>query len=145
MVKAKVDDPLLRQVLDVGKGRGRRSTLYAWMRDHHAILTAEFDANGPRWSERSKAMGDAGLTDGAGKPPTIRTVMQTWYRVCLEMERQAGRVKRTEPPLSPVPTLRQTATTAAVPDNAPAPDLHDDDEFIIVGGTGISLNPKKPK
>ncbi len=86
---AKPSDARVLQVLGVGKDGGRHSPLYVWMQEHHATLKAEFETRGPQWAERTKAMAEAGLVDGDGDPPTQRTAMQTWYRVC-RAERRKG-------------------------------------------------------
>jgi len=97
----KTTDPRLRQVLEAGRqGRGRHSPLFLWMREHQAALRADFDLNGARWVERVRAMAEAGLTDHLGKPPTIRTAQQTWYRVC-----RGKRVRPVQPPGPITPAL----------------------------------------
>ena len=129
---AKLSDPRILQVLGIGVEDKRHSPLYLWMREHHATLQAEFEANGPQWAARAKAMADAGLLDGAGEKPTQRTAMQTWYRVCREQ-----RQKRT-----PAPTA---ANAEPLPSRAkPPPSVDSDDqvqpsgfEFRFAGGPKI--------
>lgn len=53
-------------------------------------------------------MGDAGLTDREGKPPTIRTAQQTWYRLKQDMARKAAK-----PPANPVPVRAVRVAPAA--------------------------------
>lgn len=110
------DDQVLAAVLSArgaGKGRGARSPLYAWMRKHYAELKAEFEANGPHWVARTQAMAEIGLTDQDGKPPTVRTAQQTWYRLIREMEGQAiqdsGQPAAPSKRTSPATTVETTA------------------------------------
>ena len=134
---AKPSDARVLQVLGVGKDGGRHSPLYVWMQEHHAALKAEFETRGPQWAERTRAMAEAGLVDGDGDPPTQRTAMQTWYRVC-----RAERLKRpsapamagTLPPpavskLPPKPTPTPPPASAPHAD-ASAPDI----DFKFAGG-----------
>ncbi|UZO91805.1 hypothetical protein [Roseomonas mucosa] len=99
MGKEREGDPILANVLGASsQGHGKRSPLYVWMRRHFAALNEEFEAHGPNWTERVKRMGEAGLTDREGKPPTIRTAQQTWYRLKQDMARKAAK-----PLANPVP------------------------------------------
>ncbi len=92
----------LTKVLAAGKAGGRHSSLYVWMRDNHAALSAEFAKNGPQWAIRVPAMVEIGLVDAAGQPPSIRTAMQTWYRVCRAMGTPSPRRQASPQPPAPV-------------------------------------------
>ncbi|WP_426960332.1 hypothetical protein [Muricoccus radiodurans] len=95
-------DPKLAMVLSAGgRGRGKRSPLYLFMRRHFVALTADFEANGPRWDVRTKAFGEAGLTDRDGKPPTVRTAQQTWYQLKQDLARQAAKPRPANVPAPP--------------------------------------------
>ena len=112
---AKPSDARVLQVLGVGKDGGRHSPLFVWMQEHHAALKAEFETRGPQWAERTRAMAEAGLVDGDGDPPTQRTAMQTWYRVC--------RAERLKGPPTPAMagTLPPPAVAKLPPKPAPTP------------------------
>ncbi|MDT8261885.1 hypothetical protein RQ832_01375 [Roseomonas sp. DSM 102946] len=72
------------------------------MRKHYTELKAEFEANGPHWVARTRAMAEIGLTDQDGKPPTVRTAQQTWYRLVREMKVQA--IQESSQPAAPSKT-----------------------------------------
>lgn len=65
--------------------RSRHSALYLWFRRNHPHVAREFGANGVNWPDFARALGQAGLLDRDGKPPTPATAKQTWYRVCREV------------------------------------------------------------
>ena len=113
-------DPALSKVLRVRGGRGSRSPLYVWMREHHEALRAEFDANGPQWVTRVKAMAEAGLLDQLGKPPTVRGAQQTWYRVCRDVAAGKGAKPGSARP-APARTARPARSGQQGPDPASTP------------------------
>lgn len=84
-------EPEVREVLEAGTEGGVHSPLYVWMLRHFDALRAEFDARGPQWDARLKAMQEAGLTNANGTPLKKRTVMQTWYRVCRVVRGKTAR------------------------------------------------------
>jgi hypothetical protein len=106
MTNAMSDNERLLKVLAASKAGGRHSPLYIWMMEHHATLSAEFAANGPQWETRVPAMGEVGLVDANGKPPSLRTAMQTWYRVCRALDapapKRAVKPSSKPPPQPPV-------------------------------------------
>ena len=63
------------------KGRGQRSPLYRWLRQNHAHLLEEFTASAPSWPGLALALGNSGVFNGEGKPPTAEGVRTVWYRV----------------------------------------------------------------
>ena len=126
------DDDLLK-VLTASKPGGRHSPLFLWMMEHHATLSAEFARNGPQWSTRVVTMGEVGLLDAAGKKPTLRTAMQTWYRVCKALGAPSPR--RGTRPLSSAGHQR----------SALDPFSDADDDTTLIAGDGTVLTPKKPR
>lgn len=126
-------DPKMQRLLNLRSGKGRHSPLYLWMRDNREALAADFARNGPQWAERAKLMGEAGLLDRMGKPPTVRGAMQTWYRVCLDTkgtELTPAAVAAQSPPLVP----RETTPPPRPPDPAPIADTDNPYGFRTAGG-----------
>lgn len=67
------------------KGRGQRSPLYLWLRENHSRLVEEFSASAPSWPQLAAALGDGGILNGQGNPPTAEGTRTVWYRVRQEM------------------------------------------------------------
>jgi hypothetical protein len=63
------------------RGRGRRSPIMVWMQQNREALAAAFAQNAPAWSVLATYLGERGITDGDGKPPTARTAREAWGRV----------------------------------------------------------------
>ena len=78
------------------RGRGRHSALYLWLYDNHDALAQKFNLNGPSWPNLAKVLGDEGILDGDGKPPTARGARGAWSRVRDQKKREAA-------PLAPSP------------------------------------------
>jgi hypothetical protein len=123
----------LTKVLAARKAGGRHSPLYIWMRENHAALSAEFAENGPQWATRVPAMAEVGLVDAAGQAPSIRTAMQTWYRVC----RAVGAPSPKREPKPP------SAETLPVPTKAAVDD--EEEEITMTMGGGKVVTVKIPK
>jgi hypothetical protein len=132
MADAMSDNERMMKVLAAGKPGGRHSPLYIWMMENHATLSAEFVTNGPQWATRVPAMGDVGLVDATGQPPSIRTAMQTWYRVCRAMDAPSSK-RKVKPPSVPPPSL---PPPHAAPQAGPR-------TVQLRGGDGTPYNPKK--
>ena len=81
------------------KGRGQRSPLYLWLRENHSRLVQEFSASAPSWPQLAAALGDSGILNGEGNPPTAEGTRTVWYRVRQEM---SGAKKTGSPPRLPV-------------------------------------------
>ncbi len=84
------------------RGRGRRSPLYLWFRENHDKLAVAFERNAPAWSGLATYLGEHGVRDGDGKPPSARGTRDAWYRVRRDVV--AARTKRhgsTAPALAP--------------------------------------------
>ena len=63
------------------RGRGRRSPIMVWMQQNREALTAAFTQTAPAWSVLATYLGERGITDGDGKPPSARTAREAWARV----------------------------------------------------------------
>lgn len=64
-----------------GRGRGRRSPLYLWFREHHDELAAGFIRTPPVWKTIADALAEQGVRDASGKPHPAETVRAAWWRV----------------------------------------------------------------
>lgn len=106
-----------------GRGRGRRSPLYLWLKKHHDALAEGFKDTPPAWAELAAYLGGEGVLDIDGKPPTARGTRGAWYRVRRDLEAQAKR-KATKPP-SPTPAPGEIApgVRAVAPQPAREPAL----------------------
>ena len=96
------------------RGRGRRSPLYLWFADNHAALVTAFECSSPAWTELANYLGERGLRDADGKPPTARGARDAWYRVGknkqpLAEKREAKSRLSAVHPLSPAPSQGQPA------------------------------------
>lgn len=102
------------------RGRGRRSPLYLWFADNHSALVTAFERNSPAWAELANYLGERGLRDADGKPPTARGTRDAWYRV--GKDKQAAAEKReARGTLSVVRPLPSQAPTPAAPTPRPQP------------------------
>ena len=63
------------------RGRGRRSPLYAWLRENHDQLAEGFARTAPAWEAIATYLGTHGIRDGDGNKPSIRGTREAWYRV----------------------------------------------------------------
>jgi len=91
---------------------GRRSTLYYWMRAHHArISEALADAGRPNWEALAETFAKAGLTDRRNEPPTAAITRQTWHKVCAVLAKQQTAAATNRPPAA--------STTATLPSQPP--------------------------
>lgn len=70
-----------------------------WMQQNREALTAAFAQNAPAWSVLATYLGERGITDGDGKPPTARTAREAWGRV---KARATATPSRTEAAITPV-------------------------------------------
>lgn len=96
-------------------GRGRRSPLYRWLREHHDKLVVEFDRVGPAWDTLAAALGDGGVLDGRGKRPTGRGARDAWFRVRKDVKREKtdqGHATKTAVRLIPAPAPAPAMTPA---------------------------------
>ena len=144
----KSPDPRVMKVLNAKTARGKHSPLYHWMREHHAVLRAEFELHGPQWAERVVAMGEAGLTDQTGKAATLRTAKQTWYRVCEDLK-GARRKRVTKVVVKSAPESTPTPTTPSQPPPAIVADVPAEPaqkpKFRFAGGYKDWTNTKPEK
>lgn len=85
-----------------GRGRGRRSPLYLWFREHHDVLAAGFKRTPPAWQVLADALAEQGIRDADGKPPAAATARAAWWRVRRDLKAQA-KAAAPSPPHAPEP------------------------------------------
>ena len=106
-----------------GRGRGKRSPLYLWFREHHDELAAGFARSAPAWQPLATFLGEQGVLDVDGKLPTARAVRDAWWRVRQDLKQAAA--LPTTPTASEAVTMptsvREVAQPPALPSPAPAP------------------------
>lgn len=154
------------------RGHGRRSPIMSWMQQNRQELEAAFARTAPAWSVLATYLGEHGITDGDGKPPTARATRGAWGRVKalpvpLAAPVPATSASVTTPPLSvpPVPqddlgpprpprfttaTLRNHMPAAAPPEPPPPmPTVpRQDPDAVIAGLLGRGTRPsgfRKPE
>jgi hypothetical protein len=98
--------PSLKDIRDVIR-RGGETSLYAWMSDNHADLSAELLPYRTNWKALADRLTTLGLRNTRGGPVTAAAARKTWQRVRAEIESKAGSQPRPEespPRLNSVPT-----------------------------------------
>jgi len=109
-----------------------RSALQDWMRKNHAMLARRLKERRLLWTEIAKVLGEQGVRDAKGKPPTADAARRAWTRVT---EGRASRSKRqgqkraagtpstaTRPAQSPEPSAAPDALPTVQAPSAPAPE-----------------------
>lgn len=114
--------------LDRRVGLTRRSPLFLWLRDNHAEMAERLaDAGGPRsvnWGTVAAVLGEAGLRDADGNPPSAAVVRKTWGKVVAMV---SGRSKASTP--SPVAPPAPEARAAPLPPAAPKPGMSTEEQL----------------
>lgn len=114
-------------------GRGRRSPVYLWFWKRHDALAAAFEENAPSWPALAEYLGNHGVLDGHGKPPSAGATENAWWRVKRDKARDAG---------AKAATGEVMPQTPAKP--VPADDLPDDDaDWLQTMGGPREWKPKK--
>src|SRR5437764_962354 len=62
------------------RGQRRRSPVLLWMLKNRETLERGFEETAPSWKGLAKYLGDHGVMDGDGKPPSAVATRQAWYR-----------------------------------------------------------------
>jgi hypothetical protein len=111
---AKALDAMMRAT---GRGRGRHSPLYLWLRRHHDELAAGFAQNAPAWQALADHLGGQGVVDANGNKPTARGARDAWWRVRRDLAKA-----RAKPPAPSQPKPGEIAPgVRAVAHPAPPP------------------------
>lgn len=129
-------DRELARVLQLSKRSiGKHSPLYRWMVEHHDVLNQEFRRFGPQWAERAKALGEAGLVNRKGEPPSVRVAQRTWYQVCKDIEANPSLKRATQPvpAVQPAPSLPPPSQPPPVVTISDEPE-EDDFKLTFAGG-----------
>jgi hypothetical protein len=108
-----------------------RSALQDWMRKNHAMLARRLKERRLLWTEIAKVLGEQGVRDAKGNPPTADAARRAWTRAT---EGRASRSKRqgqkraagtrsmvTNPAQAPEPPPDALSTVQATPAPAPEP------------------------
>lgn len=108
-----------------------RSALQDWMRKNHAMLARRLKERRLLWTEIAKVLGEQGVRDAKGNPPTADAARRAWTRAT---EGRASRSKRqgqkraagtrsmvTNPAQAPEPPPDALSTVQATPVPAPEP------------------------
>ncbi len=102
---------LLRQA--PSRGRGRRSPVMIWMQQNRKELEAAFLQDTPAWNVIASYLGDNGIMNGDGKPPTAASARSAWARVKAEAKAK-------------VKGLGAPAAATPAPATSPAPSVPSD-------------------
>ena len=97
-----------------GRGHGRRSPVYLWFRQHHDELAAGFARYAPAWQVLAAFLGQQGILDIDGKPPTARGVRDAWWRVRRDVEAAAGTATPLPAPSAPSRSMTPQGGRAVV-------------------------------
>lgn len=63
----------------------RRSAMYRWLRAHHDQVAEMLDTIEPSWWEVAKRLGQAGVHNTKGVPPSGDSVRRVWKVVCRDV------------------------------------------------------------
>src|SRR5690349_5856458 len=63
------------------QGRGRRSRLTRWLTRHKDAFAGLVSVPEPNWNALARELGNAGVVDGHGNPPTGLRLRKTWWAV----------------------------------------------------------------
>lgn len=109
-----------------------RSALQDWMRKNHAMLARRLKERRLLWTEIAKVLGEQGVRDAKGNPPTADAARRAWTRAT---EGRASRSKRqgqkqaagthlmvTKPAQMPEPPPAPNALSTVQATPAPAPE-----------------------
>lgn len=106
-----------------GRGRGKRSPLYLWFREHHDELAVGFARSAPAWQPLATFLGEQGVLDADGKMPTARAVRDAWWRVRQDRKQSAVETTLSDAPeavRTPM-SVRELVQPSALPSPAPMP------------------------
>jgi hypothetical protein len=106
MIHSGVD--LFAEIMDAAAS-GRRSTLYRWMADNHGRFADVVAAAGrPNRTELAWELGNMGLRDRAGNPPSPANARLTWLWVRKAHAKAQGQpVKQIDREATPPPSTTQ--------------------------------------
>ena len=111
----------------VEAANARRSPLYVWMLENHAIFRVVVtEAIRPNWAALAQRFGAEGLLDADANAPTAETVRQTWWRVRKTLDARQksaarrGQVQKATPPPPAVQAISGDREPIEAPGDVPA-------------------------
>jgi len=96
----------------LSRGHGRRSPIMTWMQENRSDLEAAFARTAPAWGVLAAYLGERGITDGDGKPPTARATRGAWARV-KALPAPSAQTAPVTATVVPVPSAPVAAPSAA--------------------------------
>ena len=94
---------LLRQA--PSRGRGRRSPVMIWMQQNRKELETAFLQDAPAWNVIASYLGNSGIMNGDGKPPTAASARSAWSRVKADAKAKTSAAPAPVPAASPAPSV----------------------------------------
>lgn len=92
------------------QGRGRRSRLTRWLTRHKDAFAGLVSVPEPNWDALARELGNAGVVDGRGNPPTGIRLRKSWWAVNRQKPSKRGTqaaTQKAEPePPKPSPTVQ---------------------------------------
>jgi len=85
------------------RGQRRRSPVLLWLLKNRETLERGFEETAPSWKGLAKYLGDHGVMDGDGKPPSAVATRQAWYRARTIGNRKRPSQEAATPEAEPAP------------------------------------------
>jgi hypothetical protein len=114
MARRRKDQQQVSALLETMKqatGRGIRSPLYHWLRDHHDQIADALHR--PRWVKVAAWLAGQDIRDGSGKPPSAAIARLTWRKVRADLA--TARAAPVAQPPSPAPDEIAPGVRAILP------------------------------
>lgn len=117
------------------RGRARRSPVVVWLQENRATLERGFAKSGPNWAKLAEFLGEHGILDGDGNPPTASGMRRSWFRIrqASPEPRNAPAVTQTSdrPGFGAVPHAAPSGQTPAPAHQGKPPTPDQDDSFTV--------------
>ena len=108
-------------------GRGRRSSLFRWLKAHHHAFATMLADKEPSWDEVATGLAAMGLRDGQGKPPNAERARKAWWAVRRAKSENASKrqARLASPALMPgeIAPAVQAVTPASLAGAEPRPRM----------------------
>ena len=89
------------------RGQRRRSPVLLWLLKNRETLERGFEETAPSWKGLAKYLGDHGVMDGDGKPPSAVATRQAWYRARTIGNRKRPSQEAATPEAAPSPAVTE--------------------------------------
>src|SRR3954454_10114445 len=89
------------------RGQGQRSPVLLWLLKNRETLERGFEETAPSWKGLAKYLGDHGVMDGDGKPPSAVATRQAWYRARTIGNRKRPSQEAATPEAAPSPAVTE--------------------------------------